>query len=349
MEKHNVLWIEFIRFLATFSVVWLHSAAPLLYKYNELSIIDWWTGNIYDSMVRTCVPLFFMLSGYLLLDKSETLGNFFAKRINKVLVPLVVWSIFYILWKRYYENGEPLSFYSFYSLLLTPAYYHLWFFYAIIGLYLYVPILRIFVQNSKITILYYFIVLWFFAVSIIPFIEKETHVNSIIDLKMISGYVGYLVIGHVLGKIKINKKILMLSFLVAFLSFLVTIIATYFFTAQNGGIFYDYFYEYLSPNIILMSVAVFILLKYISEEFSVFENYTVRKVIQTLSSASLGTYLVHTMVIFVLQKGDLGFTLSPFSTAAIYSVPLTAITTFFLSFLIIFVLQKIPLLNKCVP
>jgi len=54
-------------------------------------------------------------------------------------------------------------------------------------------------------------------------------------------------------------------------------------------------------------------------------------------------------VLFVLQKGDLGFTLSSFSTKVIYSVPLTAITTFFLSFVIIFALQKYHFLIRAYP
>jgi len=349
MKKQNFLWVDVIRVIATFSVIWLHSAAPLLYKYNELPTSDWWAGNIYDSLVRMCVPLFFILSGSLLLEKKENISIFFTKRISKVFLPLIIWSILYILWKMYYEGSSSISFYSFYSLALTPAYYHLWFLYAIIGLYLYVPILRVLVQNSNNELLYYFIALWFFAVSIVPIFEKITHIDNRIDLKMISGYVGYLVIGHLLGNMRATRKKFYLSLLIFVFTVVVTAVMTYVFTVKNEGVFFGYFYSYLSPNIIIMSVSVFISIKYFSENARIFESILFQKLIRSLSSASLGIYLIHTMVLFVLKKGDFGISLSSFSYSAIYAVPITAITTFSLSFFIIYFIKKIPIIKQIAP
>ena len=134
--KTKHIWADYIRVVATFCVVFLHSASPLLYRYNELPELYWMIGNIYDSSVRMCIPFFFMLSGYLLLEKDEPIYTFFKKRFNKVLIPLVIWSLFYIFWKAYYEDSSEISLYSFYSIALSPAYFHLWFLYAIIGIYL---------------------------------------------------------------------------------------------------------------------------------------------------------------------------------------------------------------------
>lgn len=68
----KIFWVDFVRVLATFLVILLHSAAPLLYQYSSISKADWWVANIYDSISRICVPLFFMISGYLLLEKMKT-------------------------------------------------------------------------------------------------------------------------------------------------------------------------------------------------------------------------------------------------------------------------------------
>jgi surface polysaccharide O-acyltransferase-like enzyme len=57
-------------------VVFLHSAGPVLYKYNEVGPSNWFVANVYDSIVRVCVPLFFMISGFLLLYKDESLAEF---------------------------------------------------------------------------------------------------------------------------------------------------------------------------------------------------------------------------------------------------------------------------------
>ncbi len=81
-QKENIVWVDWIRALATLGVVLIHTAGPLLYGYNQMPASYWWISNIYDSAARMCVPLFFMISGFLLLQKDDSLKTFFAKRIN---------------------------------------------------------------------------------------------------------------------------------------------------------------------------------------------------------------------------------------------------------------------------
>lgn len=347
MKNNNILWVDFIRVVASFFVVMLHSAAPLLYKYNNIPPLNWWAGNIYDSAVRICVPLFFIVSGYLLLGKEETIGEFFIKRANKILAPFIVWSILYVFWAHYFDNAGSLTFRSFYSLAISPAYYHLWFFYAIIGLYLYIPVLRIFTQHSSVQILYYFVALWFLAVSIVPIIEASSQVTSAVDLNTISGYVGYLVIGHLLGNAQINKRQFMQILLVAIICLIITAGGTFYLTIRNNGELNGYLYGYLSPNVIVSSVAAFLLLKYLSDHLVTSDRR--KNVLMALSSASMGIYLIHPMVLYTVNAGWLGFPLSGFSASAVYSVPLTAVLTFGLSFVLVAILKKAPFLRLCLP
>ncbi len=61
--------------------------------------------NIYNSMMRMAVPLFFMASGALVLNsKQENLSIFFKKRLLKVVIPLIAWSLIYIIFKIYVLN-----------------------------------------------------------------------------------------------------------------------------------------------------------------------------------------------------------------------------------------------------
>ncbi|MBD2598484.1 acyltransferase family protein [Nostoc spongiaeforme FACHB-130] len=86
--ENRLIWADYVRVIANFFVIFLHSAAPLLYQFKKIPDSYWITGNIYDSGVRMCVPLFFMLSGYLLLEKQETLETFFKKRFKRIFIPL---------------------------------------------------------------------------------------------------------------------------------------------------------------------------------------------------------------------------------------------------------------------
>ena len=72
-------WISLLRVIATIAVVILHVASPILNQYNDIMISYWHVGNVYDSMVRFSVPLFFMVSGVLLLNKDYELLVFLKK------------------------------------------------------------------------------------------------------------------------------------------------------------------------------------------------------------------------------------------------------------------------------
>jgi surface polysaccharide O-acyltransferase-like enzyme len=344
--KNKILWVDFIRIMASFSVVLLHSAAPLLDQYQKLSAFDWWAGNVYDSSVRNCVPLFFILSGYLLLGKQETLRDFLLKRMNKILVPFLVWSIIYNFWAHFFYNRD-LTLSSFIGILFAPTFFHLWFFYAIIGLYLFVPVLRLLVQSVPKYLLYYYLALWFLAVSLIPLAEKVAHTASAFDLKMVSGFFGYLVIGHLLGGVSINRRQFWQALALGFLALLITIFGTYILMLRHQGQFNGYFYDYLSPNVVLFSCSSFIVLKYLFERVTISE--TQKKILIAMSSASLGIYLIHPMTLYALEKGWFGFSLNGFSAIPIFTIPLTALITFGVSFSVIYLMQKIPFARNCVP
>lgn len=346
-SKH--IWVDYLRVIATFSVVLLHSAAPLLDKFKEIPEAYWMTGNVYDSLVRMCVPSFFMISGYLLLGKREPLALFFSKRLNKVLLPLIAWSLIYIVWGTYYEEGGKISLYSLYSILLTPAYRHLWFLYAIIGIYLFLPILRVFIEKSDKDLIYYYLALWFVAVAIIPIGENVSRINSKIDLLSISGYSGYFVLGFLLGNTEITRKIAISAFFIFVVSSVITITGTYFLTVRHDGNLSGYFYGYLTPNVIFQSAATLILVKYSVNEIGVFSSDKMLSFLKSLSSASFGIYLIHMMFLTLLTEGNFGFAISGFEWHPAISVPATALATFMLSYVSIFFLRKIPFLNKISP
>lgn len=66
--------IDAARIGACFMVVVLHVAAVEFHDFDE----RWWASNFYDSFTRTCVPLFLMITGVLLLGRQEELPVFFG-------------------------------------------------------------------------------------------------------------------------------------------------------------------------------------------------------------------------------------------------------------------------------
>ena len=65
MEKKQIDWINNLRFISVLAVITVHTVAPYVGDYNcNLDHPSWWhIGNIIDSTVRFCVPVFLMISG----------------------------------------------------------------------------------------------------------------------------------------------------------------------------------------------------------------------------------------------------------------------------------------------
>lgn len=81
-NNRDTLWVDYVRVAASFLVILVHTCSSTVTQYTSLPIIDWQVGNVYASLARVAVPLFFMLSGYLLLEKKESLQDVFFKRIK---------------------------------------------------------------------------------------------------------------------------------------------------------------------------------------------------------------------------------------------------------------------------
>ena len=65
-----MVWLDNSRIIAILAVVFLHVSAGVVTE-SVIGTESWWVGNLYDSLVRWCVPVFVMISGAVLLDHSK--------------------------------------------------------------------------------------------------------------------------------------------------------------------------------------------------------------------------------------------------------------------------------------
>lgn len=134
------LYLDVLRILAAFLVCYNHSFAFELYLNQEPngSILSWI--NVATAVLTTInLPLFFMLSGALILGKQESYRDIFSKRIQRFLVLLICCSAAaYLL----LEEG-PLTLADFWSKLLSgDIFMDYWFLYAYLSLLLAKPMLQ---------------------------------------------------------------------------------------------------------------------------------------------------------------------------------------------------------------
>lgn len=320
-----------MRALATIAVIILHVSAPILYKYGSISYYTWNIGNLFDGMVRWCVPVFFMLSGSLLLNEDIEISSFLKKRFLRILPPFIFWSFIYIIFDQFIFNSEPVGILEYIKItgmkLFNGSKYHLWFVYTLLGLYLVIPILRKFVRKSSNKEVLYFIVIWFFAV-----ISNHPRLKAYlpkINLDFFTGFIGYFILGYFLSKNHFENKIIPILLFV--FGSMITIFGTVYLFNMNNR-FSGYFYDYLSPNVIISSVGFFLITKNIRIKSSI-----MRRFFAEISSHSYGIYLVHVLILTIMSLIGIDWQLMN----PIISIPLTTSICLTISFAIINFLRRI--------
>jgi len=334
MEKKE-FWLDNLRAIATISVICLHVSAPILYKFNEIPFSSWQIGNIYDSLVRFCVPIFFMVSGALLLNRDYDLEEFIVKRVIRIFPPFIFWSLIYILYNSFILGNESFEFIPFIKnvvlQLLHGSEYHLWFVYALIGLYLLTPILRPWVKSATKVELRYFLIIWLITILYaIPALTNYLPTNS---LQNFSGYIGYFVLGYYLSKhVTIDKYLLIFCFLTGVFF---TVFLTYK-ASEAINYFEGFYYNYLTFNVVLCSISVFLFFKQVQ-----FKSTLVQNGLSLVSKYSFGIYLSHVLVLNLLHKIGIFWDF----THPIISIPITVIVCLSISTLLVYLGNKVKYLN----
>ena len=349
-KKTYIFWLDLIRVVSIFMVVLIHATSPLLNGWEDLTFSNWMAGNIYTAIARACVPLLFMVSGYLLLSKQETIASFYANRFKKVIVPFLAWSVIYLVWQNGYAN------YTFFnaikaiilSMITGSVYYHFWFLYALISIYLFVPLLQVFVHSASEQALWYAALIWFAFGPLLDFIEQNLGYELAVKLGFFTEYIGYFFIGYVLGRLKYPRWAAGLAAFVYVASVVYTAYATLKVTAAFGD-YNDFYLVYLRLNIVIMSLSAFIWMKALGEKMGTSPQAMPVRLFRGLAGSSFGVYLVHAMMLSFVRRGAFGFEFSALSGPAIYTAPLVTILVFIISLVIVLILQKIPYLRAIVP
>ncbi len=344
IQKQNtsrIFYIDLLRVISMIAVVILHTASA---KINSIHIggVDWQVLIFFDSATRWCVPIFVMISGILFLNpkKEITIANIYKKYIPRLLIILFAWNFLYAIFSCFIEHSFSIQMFVS-NFLLGPV--HMWFLYMIIGLYMLIPFLRRIASDEK--LLKYFLILWF-AFSTIINIAKILGlniINNIIEEKIymsfVLGFSGYFLLGYYLSTKNYKSKYVIL---IGIICFIINFIGTYLLsighTTTNQAL-----YANLSPNIIFMSIAVFVLCKNI---YSKSDNINIKfkSLINILSKYSLGIYVIHFWVLNALSM----FNITVLSLPPVINVILISILVFTLSLFATFILSKIKYIKHLV-
>lgn len=130
-DTKPLVWADLTRATAALLVVALHTFGHWLYSLGSIPNSAWQIFNWIDSSTRASVPLFFMLSGALLLGREKQ-WNFLWRRASRIIPPLLFFSVVAFVFTSTLDRANYVSPWRW---ITTPAYFHLWFFYKIAALY----------------------------------------------------------------------------------------------------------------------------------------------------------------------------------------------------------------------
>ena len=91
-KRENIGWIDLLRVIACFLVVLSHSCDAFVAQFSN-NHGAFLTGTLIGSSVRACVPLFVMMTGVLMFPVRYSMTDFYKKRIGRIIVPLIFWSL----------------------------------------------------------------------------------------------------------------------------------------------------------------------------------------------------------------------------------------------------------------
>jgi surface polysaccharide O-acyltransferase-like enzyme len=360
MEKFNLLRgcqvdVNLIRTVAIIGVVILHAAGRYtitphaIANFTPMQLTSWGFVAFYQSIaVTTGVPLFLMMTGALLLEptKTESLKVFFKKRWVRIGLPLLFWGAIYLVWD-FLVMKLPFSASAILQSILVGPYTQFWYMYVLIGLYLLTPIIRVFIAHADQTLVKYFLVIWLVGASVLPFIGLFTTFALSINVFVLTGYVGYFVLGTYLLTVKIRRRILAAFTL---LGLALTAVGTYALAATGIGLDMYFFQQYFSPTVLLGSVMLFMLLLTFKPSTPQAKTgpYIKDRLIKILGENTLAIFFVHVIVLETIQNGYLGFAINRANLDPVFEVPLISMIVLFVSLGIVLLLKQVPYLKKLI-
>jgi surface polysaccharide O-acyltransferase-like enzyme len=274
--------------------------------------------------------LFFVISGSLLLPIKTDTTTFLKKRLGKVIMPTLVFTILYIFIN--YITGESQNILRTICSIPFSAQGHgvLWFMYTLIGLYLASPIISKWLDSATKAEIEFYLLLWIISLCY-PILKLFVDINESNTgiIYYFSGYIGYFVLGYYLKKYpeSITLKKLIIPDIIA-------IIAPIVLKLMNIEIdFYSMFW-YLSIFVALLCTTIYVLINKVK-----IKNDKLIGIFQSISDMSFGIYLIHIAIMrLFVWKLDFIININNYIVQWIMVVGLT----FIISYSIAYVISLLP-------
>jgi surface polysaccharide O-acyltransferase-like enzyme len=240
-----------------------------------------------------------MVTGVLLLNQQKEISieKLLKKYIFRFLTALFIFGIPYAFLELFFNANYQFNIKQIGIAILNVfqgcSWDHIWYLYMIIGLYLIIPLFKIFIAHAEKKTIEYILIILFIFTSVVPTVENILSFKLGFYTSINSVYVFYLILGSYIHQYRISINNILLKLIMIFcflllilLSFNKNIIDT---TIVNGFIFLNE----SSPVIVMITVSLFCFMR---------QNGKANKISDILSPLCFGIYLIHVLFINILFK-----------------------------------------------
>lgn len=343
-EKRRVLYYDVLNVVACFSVIVLH--------FNGVSHFYSPTAMWYEALAAEClffwaVPIFLMLTGATLMRYRERYDTtaFFKKRLTRVFVPFLIWSVIALVWSIATGQMDPhLGPRTLITLTLnTEPMSVYWFFIPLFAIYLAMPVLSLLAKDENDRALWYGVVVTFVTVSLLPplFSLVGMTYNDGLRFPLFGGYLIFPVLGYLLAKTDFTKRQRIVIYLLGIGATVFRYAATIYLSSAQGSL-NTLFWEYLGFPGVLLGVAVFVFAKQVRWE-RLFSTQRSQRTLAKVAGCSFGIYLIHMFVFWHgLQIPGISWTQLAWRTIG-------PIVAYFLCLGVVYLVKKVPGLRVIFP
>lgn len=345
-KKGKDLSLTFIQIVCAIAVVTLHTNG-CFWQFSSTERY-WRTANVIECLFYFAVPIFFMITGITLLDYTERYSTkeYFKKRISKVVIPYIAWSLIGLIFRlgtgRLSINSISFK-WIMKGLLSTDGIVDLyWFFQPLFCVYMTIPLFALINKENKKKAADYILTVGFIINTLIPFLKNTLNLDFSwpYSISAISGYLFWIWGGYRIYYYPPTRKGKAIIYLFSIIGLSMHIIGTYTLSMWAGSI-QSLYKGYNNVPCILYSFGAFILLRDIGTWLQ--KNIKVKKIILFLGEYTFPCYLIHWFIlrineyiIHVETKNILYRLLAPY---AIYALVIG----------ITMCIRKIPIFKKIVP
>lgn len=295
--------------------------------------------------MQDCSPTFFMISGALLLEKDESIGDIYKKRVSRIFAALLIFSLFQYS-RQISNNTAPaqLSYFieHFYTDSIIIPY---WFLYQYISFLIILPFLRKMVRRMERRDYIYLMLIWLFLEffkSLIIFLTDKSLTGNI-SCALLSLSIFYPLMGDFLENkgqfINKTKTILVFGAIISVTCVLLSSIFTWYEIKKTGDLMTQ---RWLGVFVAVPTVFIFFSVKTMTGKMRL--SQFSEKIICLIGGCTFGIYLFEGQLRSLFLQRIVNILTPHISSflACLLGIPIIIL----IGTMIVYCLKRIPVINK---